>query len=105
MNTNLKNPIRLKNLSYSDVCTNLSHVCFGNYHLPTASDESFAVNNEHAFLIWKQKMMLKYPNAHIEFNPRGHWFERIKIVDQSYQYDKAIYVNSKYQFTNTKGVI
>lgn len=95
MNTNLKNLFKLRNLTYSDLVNNLRVVCGGVYQLPNASDETTSVNNESSFNYWKNKMLLKYPNADVAIDSKNDWFDRVKIIDSSYEYDKRIYVSAK----------
>lgn len=95
MNANLENSIRLKNLTFSDVVQNLSHVSFGDYYLPNSSDQCTTVNNEAAFENWKSKTLLRYPNAEVQFDPKAIWSKRLQVIDKSFQYDKSIFTQRK----------
>jgi len=93
--TNLDNLIRLKNLNYADLVNNLCSVCRGSYNLPTDKDELTTVNNEISFKSWKDKLLLKYPNANVKINSLNRWYDRVKIVDPAFSYEKSIYMKCK----------
>lgn len=95
MNANLNNQIKLQNLTYDDIVQNLSHVCFGTYHLPNNTDISTTVNNPGAFEMWKSRILLKYPLATVSFDPQGIWSRRVIINDPSFIYDKRMFILSK----------
>lgn len=95
MNANLENSIRLKNLTFSDIVQNLSHVSLGDYYLPNSSDHCTTVNNEAAFENWKSKILLRYPNAGVQFDPKAIWSKRVQIIDKSFQYDKTMFIQCK----------
>ena len=93
--TNLENSIRLKNLTFSDIVQNLSHVSLGDYYLPNSSDQCTTVNNEASFENWKSNTLLRYPNAEVSFDPKAIWSKRVQIVDKAFQYDKTIFAQRK----------
>ncbi|WP_433863216.1 hypothetical protein [Sphingobacterium thalpophilum] len=95
MTTKLENSIRLKNLTFSDIVQNLSHVSLGNYYLPNSNDECTTVNNEASFENWKSKTLLRYPNAQVLFDSKAIWSKRVQIVDNGFQYDKKMFLQCK----------
>lgn len=95
MSTNLENPIRLQNLTYSDLIENLGHVCFGNYHLPENDDSVTTVNNEYSFDRWKQRLMYRYPKAIVLFDSKAIWSRRVSVIDQTFEYDKQMFSKIK----------
>lgn len=95
MSANLKKTIRLKDLNYGDIVQNLSHVCFGSYHLPNNDDSCTTVNNETSFIYWKRRMATRYPNALISFDPNAMWSRRILLEDSQFNYDKEIFMCCK----------
>ncbi|GEM_PF-5527717 len=105
MSTKLEIPVRLRNLTYDDIVENLRHVCFGHYHLPNPNDMHTTVNTPTAFEKWKLHLLFKYPNASVIFNPAGPWFSRILILDNSFNYDKAIYIKSKSNILRAEGIV
>lgn len=100
MNTKLEKPIRLRNLTYENIVENLSHVSFGNYHLPNPNNSGTSVNNETSFEHWKNRMILRYPNAEVELIPNESWSSRVQVIDRSFQYDQSIFVKSKLNILN-----
>ncbi|MEN5085467.1 hypothetical protein ABE426_03240 [Sphingobacterium faecium] len=95
MSTKVVNPFRLKNLTYGDIVQNLSHVSFGNYHLPNPNGSFSTVNNEISFENWKMSMLLRYPNAELQFDCSAVWSKKITIIDRSFQYDHDIHLSCK----------
>lgn len=95
MNTKLKNELKLRNLTYADLVSNLSQVCPRSYSLPNSDDSCTMSNNEVSFEAWKQKMLLKYPTATVTLDPHAAWYDRVKINDNSYLYDKQMFIAAK----------
>lgn len=91
MDANVNNSVKLKNLTYSDVVENLSHVCFGSYHLPENDGTCTTVNNESAFEYWKHRMLLRYPNAEVHFDVQAVWSSRVLIEDKTFIYDRSVF--------------
>lgn len=98
MNANVKKSIRLNNLTYCDLVQNLSHVCFGVYHLPNNDDTCTAVNNELSFVNWKNRMICRYPDAVISFDEKATWSRKVVVNDPKFEYDKTIFVAIKSEY-------
>lgn len=104
MIANVKKSIRLNNLTYGDLIENLSHVCYGVYHLPNNDDTCTAINNELSFINWKNRMMCRYPNAAISFDENATWSRKIMVVDKTFEYDKTIFLAIKSEYIKSESV-
>lgn len=70
---------------------------------PLGGDTLVRIKNEGRFEDWKKDTMAKYGDVKIQLNPKGAWFEYVKIVDDKFNKDQEQAIQSKSDALNRMG--